>query len=62
MGYVEIFRGRETLVNQNEGVIAKLRDEAYTLWASGWLSFRHKASKVYQGLDFKFEVHVEGEA
>ena len=30
-------------MDQREGVIAELRDEASTLWASGWLSFRRKA-------------------
>ena len=30
---------REAMVNQRDGVIAELRDETYTLWASGWLAF-----------------------
>ena len=54
-------QGQEALVRQKEGVIAKLRDEAYTLWAFGWLAFRRKASKVFPGLDFNFQVLVEGE-
>ena len=37
------FRGdlhrHETLVVQKDGVIASLRDEACTQWASGWLTF-----------------------
>ena len=30
---------QEAMVSQRDGVIAKLRDEVYTLWASGWLAF-----------------------
>ena len=30
---------REAMINQRDGVIAELRDEACTLWASGWLAF-----------------------
>ena len=43
-------------------MIAELRDEAFTLWASGWLASRRKATKVFPGLDFNFQVPVEGEA
>ena len=53
---------QEALVNQKEGVIAELRDEACTLWASGWLAFRPKATKVFPGLDFNFQLPAEGEA
>ena len=42
-------------------MIAKLRDEACTLWASGCLSFRCKASKVFLGLCFDFPIPVEDE-
>ena len=42
-------------------MIAELRDEACTLWASWWLAFRRKAAKVFPGLDFNFKVLVEGE-
>ena len=62
MGFVEIFRGRESLVNKKEGVIVELRDEACTLWASWWLAFRHKTAKVFPSLDFNFQVPIEGEA
>ena len=48
------------MVSQKEGVIAELRDEACTLWASGWLAFRRKATNVILGLDFNFQVPVEG--
>ena len=43
-------------------MIAELRDEACTLWASRWLAFRRKVAKVFPGLDFSFQVPVEGEA
>ena len=43
-------------------MIVELRDEAYTLWASRWLAFRRKASKVFSGLDFNFQVPTEREA
>ena len=49
------------MVAQKEGVIAELRDEACTLWASGWLSFRRKASKVFPGLRFDSPVLAEDE-
>ena len=49
------------MVSQKEGVITELRDEACTLWASRWLAFRRKATKVFPGLDFNFQVSTEGE-
>ena len=52
---------QEALVNQKERLIVELRGEACTLWASGWLSFRRKSTKVFSGLDFNFQVPVEGE-
>ena len=48
-------------MSQKEGVIAELRDEACTLWASGLLSYRRKASKVVPGLRFDFPVPIEDE-
>ena len=46
---------------QKEGVIVELGDEACTLWASGWLSFRRKGSRVFPGLRFDFPVPTEDE-
>ena len=43
-------------------MIVELRDEACTLRDSGWLAFRRKASKVFSGLDFNFQVPAKGEA
>ena len=34
---------QEAFVSQRDGVIAELRDEACTQWASGWLAFQHMA-------------------
>ena len=50
----EDLQRQEALVSQKEGVISELRDEACTLWASGWLAFWRKAAKVFPGLDFNF--------
>ena len=47
---------REAMVSLWDGIIAELRDEAYTLWASGWLAFRRRVAKAFSGLDFNFQV------
>ena len=60
------FRGdlhrQETLVVQRDEVTARLRDEAYTQWASGWLAFQRKAANAYPGLDFNFDIPSDEEA
>ena len=61
-GLREYLQRQKVLVNQKEGVITELRDEACTLWASRWLPFQRKATKVFLGLDFNFQVPTEGEA
>ena len=48
--------------SQRDGLIAELRDEAYTLWASGWLAFRCRAAKAFPGLDLNLQVPDEEEA
>ena len=53
---------QETLVVQRDEVIRRLRDEAFTQWASGWLAFQRKATNVYPGLDFNFEIPSDEEA
>ena len=53
---------QETLVVQKDGVIASLRDEAYTQWASGWLAFQRKAVNAYPGLDLNFDIPSDEEA
>ena len=50
------------MISQRDGVIAELRDEACTLWASGWLTFRRRAAKAFSGLDFNLQVLDEEEA
>ena len=47
---------QEAMVSHRDGVIAELRDEACTLWASGWLAFRRRDAKAFLGLDFNFQV------
>ena len=42
-------------------MISELRDEACILWASRWLAFRLKASKVFPGLSFNFPIPAEDE-
>ena len=44
------------MISQRDGVISELRDEACTLWASGWLAFRRRAAKAFPGLDFNLQV------
>ena len=53
---------RETLVFQRDGVIASLRDEAYTQWASGWLAFRRRVANAYSSLDLNFDIPSDKEA
>ena len=53
---------QETLVVKRDKVIARLRDEAYTQWASVWLSFQKKAANAYPGLDFNFDIPNDEEA
>ena len=52
---------QETLVVQRDEVIARLRDEACTQWASGWLAFQRKAVNSYPGLDFNFDIPSDEE-
>ena len=51
-----------TLVAQRDEVIGRLRDQASTQWASGWLAFQQKAANVYPGLDFNFDLPSDEEA
>ena len=51
-----------TLVAQRDEVIRRLRDQANTQWASGWLAFQQKAANVYPGLDFNFDLPSDKEA
>ena len=51
-----------TLVAQWDEVLGRLRDQASTQWASGWLAFQQKAANVYPGLDFNFDLPSDEEA
>ena len=54
-------RGSRTWWLIKKRVIVELRDEACTLWASDWLSFRRKAFKVFPGSRFNFLVPAKDE-
>ena len=53
---------QETLVVQRNEVIARLRDEACTQWASRWLAFQRKVANAYPSLDFNFDIPSDEEA
>ena len=50
------------MVAQRDEVIRKLRDQAGAQWASGWLAFQQKATRMYSDLDFDFDLPSDGEA
>ena len=43
-------------------MIASLRDEACTQWASGWLAFQRRVANAYPGLDLNFDIPSDEEA
>ena len=43
---------QEALASWRGEVIAELRDEACTQWASGWLVFQRRASRAFPDLEF----------
>ena len=51
-----------TLVAHRDEVIGRLMDQASAQWASGWLAFHHRATNVYPGLDFNFDLPSDEEA
>ena len=51
-----------TLVALRDEVIGRLRDEACTQWASGWLAIQRKAANAYPGLNFNFDIPSDEEA
>ena len=56
---------QEALASRRGEVIAKLRDEASTQWASGWLPFQLRASRTFPNLEFNIKFsdkEVEGSA
>ena len=56
---------QEALASQRGEVIAELKDEACTQWASGWLAFQRQASRAFPDLEFNIQLSnekVEGSA
>ena len=56
---------QEALAGQRGEVIAELKDEACTQWASGWLAFQRRASQAFLDLEFNiqlFDEEFEGSA
>ena len=54
---------QEALANRRGELIAVLKDETCTQWASGWLAFQRRASQAFQDLEFNiqlFDEEVEG--
>ena len=50
---------QKALVSWRGEVIAELRDEAYTQWASGWLALQRRASRAFLGLYFNIQLSDE---
>ena len=50
---------QEALVSRRGEVIAELKDEACTQWASGWLAFQRRASRAFLGLYFNIQLSDE---
>ena len=56
---------QEALASRRGEVIAELKDEACTQWASGWLVFQRQASQALPDLEFNIQLsdeEVEGSA
>ena len=56
---------QEALASRRGEVIAELKDEACTQWASGWLAFQRRASRAFPDLKFNIQLSdekVEGSA
>ena len=50
------------MVVQRDGVIASLRNEACTQWASGWLAFQRRVVDAFLGLNLNFDIPSDEEA
>ena len=50
---------QEALASRRGEVIAELKDEACTQWASGWLAFQHRASRAFPDLEFNIQLSDE---
>ena len=47
---------QEALASRRGEVILKLKDEACTQWASGYLAFQRRASRAFP--DLEFNIHL----
>ena len=50
---------QKALASRRGEVIAELKDEAYTQWASRWLAFQHRASRAFLDLEFNIQLSDE---
>ena len=50
---------QEALASWRGEVIAELKDEACTQWASRWLAFQHRASRAFLDLEFNIQLSDE---
>ena len=56
---------QEALASRRGEVIAELKEEACTQWASEWLAFQRRASQAFPDLEFNIQLsnkEVEGSA
>ena len=50
---------QKALASRRGKVIAELKDEACTQWASGWLAFQRRASRAFPDLEFNIQLSDE---
>ena len=50
---------QEALASRRGEVIAELKDEACTQWASGWLAFQRQTSRAFPDLEFNIQLSDE---
>ena len=50
---------QEALASRRGEVIAELKDEACTQWASRWLAFQRRASRAFPNLEFNIQLSDE---
>ena len=50
---------QEALASRRGKMIAELKDEACTQWASGWFAFQCRASRAFPCLDFNIQLFYE---
>ena len=50
---------QEALASRRGAVIAELKDKACSQWAFGWLTFQHRVSRAFLGLEFNIHLFDE---